>query len=206
MRKARELAAEERADFAEFLAALSPEQWRSSTLCDEWTVRDVVAHTITYLGQSTLGLTMNMLRSAGNIDRLNARILHHLNDSGPERLTDLMRQDTTPTGAAALYGGRVALIECVIHRQDIRRALNLPRSVDPDRIRACLKYARVSPVIGGARRTRNLQLVATDMTWSAGHGHPVHGSGEALLLAMTGRASAVEKELTGDGVALLVTR
>ena len=66
-----------------------------------------------------------------------------------------------------------------------------------------MNYARISPVIGAAGRTRGVRLVATDMEWSAGHGPEVHGSGEALLLAMTGRVAAVVGDLDGDGVALL---
>lgn len=61
--------------------------------------------------------------------------------------------------------------------------------------------ARISPVIGGARRTRRVHLVASDLDWSAGDGLEVRGSGEALLLAMTGRAASVVAEL--DGVPMM---
>jgi uncharacterized protein (TIGR03083 family) len=97
----------------------------------------------------------------------------------------------------------VALIECLIHQQDIRRPLGMPRIVATDRLRVSLDYARISPVIGGARRTRGIRLTATDRNWSAGRGPEVRGSGEALLLAMTGRAAHLTDELDGDGVAML---
>jgi uncharacterized protein (TIGR03083 family) len=42
----RRLARDERADFATFLATLSPQQWEAPTLCEAWRVRDVVAHII----------------------------------------------------------------------------------------------------------------------------------------------------------------
>jgi len=42
------LTQEERADFAAFLATLSPQQWQVPTLCACWRVRDVVAHVISY--------------------------------------------------------------------------------------------------------------------------------------------------------------
>ena len=42
------LARDERADLAEFLATLSPEQWEAPTLCAGWRVRDVVAHMLNY--------------------------------------------------------------------------------------------------------------------------------------------------------------
>ena len=42
------LARDERADLADFLATLTPEQWDAPTLCTLWRVRDVVAHMFSY--------------------------------------------------------------------------------------------------------------------------------------------------------------
>jgi uncharacterized protein (TIGR03083 family) len=200
MSAVRSLARREREQFAEMLAGLTPEQWTSESLCAGWAVRDVAAHTVAYLGQSVPRLVANMTRARGDVDRLNARQLLACTAQTPAQIVEAMHRDAAPSGAAALYGGRVALIECVIHQQDIRRPLGLHRSVSPDTLRVSLAYARLSPVIGGARRTRGLRLVATDMDWSAGRGPDVRGPGEALLLAMTGRIGAVRGELSGDGV------
>lgn len=196
----RSLAARERQEFADLLEALSTRQWQAPTLCAGWTVRDVAAHTIAYLGQSRLGLTAAMLAARGHVDRINDRALRAGAGLGPDELRALMRAGVDPSGAGALYGCRVALIECLIHQQDIRRPLGLPRNIPADALRASLAYARVSPVIGGAWRTRGLRLVATDLDWSAGRGTEIHGPGEALLLAMTGRVGAVADELAGPGV------
>jgi len=137
------------------------------------------------------------------VDRLNARALPAYDAIEHTALVDLMRRDAEPAGAAGLYGGRVALIECLIHQQDIRRPLGIHRTIPDEAIVVSLDYARISPVIGGARRTLGVRLVATDMDWSAGSGPEVHGPGEALLLAMTGRITAVRDELGGDGLARL---
>ncbi len=196
----RALAARERQEFADLLEGLAPQQWQAPTLCAGWTVRDVAAHTIAYLGQSRLGLTAAMLAARGHVDRINDRALRAGAGLGPDELRALMRAGVDPSGAGALYGCRVALIECLIHQQDIRRPLGLPRNIPADALRASLAYARVSPVIGGAWRTRGLRLVATDLDWSAGRGTEIHGPGEALLLAMTGRVGAVADELAGPGV------
>ena len=202
MTTARELARLERAEFAELLGGLTPEQWSAPSLCAEWTVHDVATHTIAYLGQSRIRLAINMVRARLDVNRLNGGLADRRRLT-PEQCVDAMRHGVEPSGAAALYGGCVALIECLIHQQDIRRPLGLPRSIPEERLRASMNYARVSPVIGAARRTRGVRLVATDMDWSAGRGPDVHGSGEVLLLAMTGRLAAVAGELEGDGVALL---
>jgi uncharacterized protein (TIGR03083 family) len=199
----RALARSERAEFADLLDGLAPEQWNAPSLCQGWTVRDVVAHTIAYLGQSRTRLLAEMGRARFDVDRLNVRGLAAYAGLDDERLRTLMRAGVEPSGAAALYGGRVALIECLIHQQDIRRPLGLVRTIPEDRLRVAMNYARMSPVIGAARRTRGIRMVATDLDWSAGQGPEVLGSGEALLLAMTGRAATVVDELDGDGVALL---
>lgn len=197
----RTLARQERQEFADLLDDLSPQQWQAPTLCSGWNVRDVVAHTIAYLGQTRMGLTAALLAARGQIDRLNESALRTA--AGPEELRGLMRAGVDPSGVGALYGCRVALIECLIHQQDVRRPLGVPRIIPAGTLRASLTFARVSPVIGGAWRTRGLRLIATDLDWSAGHGPVIHGPGEALLLAMTGRVGAIADELQGPGLAQL---
>lgn len=202
--RVRAMARQERQEFAELLDGLSPQQWQAPTLCNGWNVGDVVAHTIAYLGQTRMGLVAAMLAARGQIDRLNESALRTA--AGPDELRGLMRAGVDPSGAGALYGCRVALIECLIHQQDIRRPLGLPRIIPADTLRASLTFARVSPVIGGAWRTRGLRLIATDLDWSAGRGPVIHGPGEALLLAMTGRVEAVADELQGPGLTPLRRR
>ncbi|MDY7000130.1 MAG: maleylpyruvate isomerase family mycothiol-dependent enzyme, partial [Actinomycetota bacterium] len=194
---ARALARQERRQFADLLAGLTDAQWDAPSLCSGWSVRDVAAHTISYLDQSLARLTVNMIRARGDVDRLNARLASGTAGLSAQRLVELMARDIEPAGAAALYGGRVALIECLVHQQDIRRPLGLERGLPPESVRVCLDYARVSPVIGGARRTRGTRLVGTDVGWVAGRGPEVCGTGEALLLAVTGRLAAVRGELSG---------
>lgn len=206
MATVRTLARLERADFADLLDGLTTEQWGMPSLCDGWAVRDVVAHTVAYLGQSRARLAINMVRTRFDVDRLNASGLENYAGLESEQLIELMRRGGEPSGAAALYGGRVALIECLIHQQDIRRPLGQLRTISQERLRVSLNYARISPVIGGARRARGVRLVATDMDWSVGDGPEVRGSGEALLLTMTGRVAKVVGELAGEGVALLEVR
>ena len=55
------------------------------------------------------------------------------------------------------------------------------------------------------RLGHGLRLVATDLSWSKGDGPEVAGTGEALLMAIAGRAAAI-RDLTGPGVAILAER
>ncbi|WP_159231543.1 maleylpyruvate isomerase family mycothiol-dependent enzyme [Mycolicibacterium vanbaalenii] len=200
----RELARAQRCEFADLLDELTAEQWLAPSLCEGWRVCDVVAHTIAYLAQTRVGLAVEMLRAGGSVDRLNERALKGLRRDDPKALAELMRAGAQPAGAGALYGCRVALIECLIHQQDVRRPLGLTRDIPAQSLMVALRFAWWSPVIGGARRMRGLRAVASDLDWSAGRGAQVTGPGEALLLAMTGRASAVVDDLAGPGVQRLL--
>jgi hypothetical protein len=62
-----------------------------------------------------------------------------------------------------------------------------------------------NPRLGAGRRIKGLRLRADDISWEHGHGPQVTGTGEALLLAMTGRRQAAE-ELAGPGAATLLSR
>ena len=119
----RRLAQEERADFAAFLATLTPEQWQALTLCARWRVRDVVAHVISYDGLDTRRLLALAARGRFQLGRINAAALARYDTSSPEQLLALLADHLQPRGLPAALGGRVALAETLIHHQDIRRAL-----------------------------------------------------------------------------------
>ena len=99
----------------------------------------------------------------------------------------------------------IALVDGTIHHQDIRRALDRPRVVPPDRLERILPLVPSNPRLGAGRRIRGLGLRATDVEWAHGDGPEVTGPGEALLLAMTGRPAALA-DLEGPGLATLAAR
>ena len=93
----------------------------------------------------------------------------------------------------------------MIHQQDIRRPLGLPRRIPDERLREALNFARTAPLIRGAWRGRGVYLQATDLDWAAGYGPRVSGPGEALLMAMAGRAAALA-DLDGPGLPTFARR
>jgi uncharacterized protein (TIGR03083 family) len=93
----------------------------------------------------------------------------------------------------------------MIHHQDIRRTLDLPRQIPPERLRRVLDLVPPNPRLRAGARIRGLRLQATDIDWAHGSGLEVRGTGEALLMAMAGRRQAVG-ELTGPGQPRLATR
>ena len=71
--------------------------------------------------------------------------------------------------------------------------------------RAVAFYAKSNAIIGGRDRVAGLTLKATDADFSVGSGPVVEGPAISLLLAASGRKSALA-DLTGDGVETLRSR
>ncbi|MEU0313383.1 maleylpyruvate isomerase family mycothiol-dependent enzyme [Nocardioides sp. NPDC006273] len=126
------LATAERRDLADFLETLTPEQWDRPSLCRGWTVRDVVAHMLSYEEVGLREFAGSFLRAGFRFGELNARRLEQL----------------------------------------------------------------------GAQTSGD---VVADVGWSHGNGAEVTGPGEALLMAISGRADALP-ELEGPGLVTLESR
>ncbi|WKG01579.1 maleylpyruvate isomerase family mycothiol-dependent enzyme [Mycolicibacterium sp. HK-90] len=199
------LARQERADFADFLATLTPQQWDSPTLCGNWRVHDVVAHVISYDPLSIRELVGRMARGLATKGGANAIGVAEFSVLPPEDLVALIRRHAEPRGLTTGFGGRIALTDGLIHQQDIRRPLGLPRQIPAERLCVTLDFARWAPPIRGGLRARGTRMVATDLDWSAGRGPEVRGPGEALLMVMAGRCDAVA-DLAGPGLPRLERR
>jgi len=202
MTSTKEMARDEREEFASFLDGLTSQQWNSPTLCELWTVREVAIHTVSYDELTTAGLVGRFLKGRLNTDRINAIGVADYSDRSPQQITVLIRSYAQPHGLTGGFGGKIALTDGMIHQQDIRRSIGLPRTIDPERLRTALNFARFAPTIRGAWRARGVRLVASDLDWSHGRGPEVRGPGEALLMAMAGRRAALD-DVDGPGKAKL---
>ncbi len=199
-----DFAAQERADFADFLETLTPRQWDEPSLCDGWRVRDIVAHVISY---DELSWRQTFRRFAqgrftqGKVN--NVGVAEYSRD--PSELIELFRTHPRPRGLTAAFGGMIGLVDGMIHQQDIRRPLGMPRDIPHDRLRTALRLALLAPPIRAFVRARGLTLVATDLDWSRGSRPELRGPGEALLMALAGRGHALG-ELSGPGQQVLAQR
>lgn len=200
-----QLACEERRAFVDFLDGLSPGQWEQPSLCELWRVRDVVAHVVSYEELSRWQLVRRFAKGGFLPPRINAIGVAEYAPRSPQQLTQLMRTCIPPRGLTSAFGGMIALVDGMIHQQDIRRALGQPRVIPPDRLHRVLEYTLTSPATRGARRTRGVRLVATDLDWAHGEGPEVTGPGEALVMTMAARPDAFN-QLAGPGKALLAQR
>jgi uncharacterized protein (TIGR03083 family) len=200
-----QMACEEREDFAEFLDGLSPEQWEQPSLCELWRVRDVVAHVISFEELSRWQLVRRFAKGGFVPPRVNAIGVAEYTGRSPRQLIELMRMCIPPRGLTSAFGGVIALVDGMIHQQDIRRPLGMGRVIPPERLVRVLNTALRSPATHGARRARGVRLIATDVDWAYGDGPEVSGPGEALMMAMAARPDALS-QLAGRGKELLAQR
>jgi len=70
-----------------------------------------------------------------------------------------------PSGSA----GRVLAV-VLVHTQDVRRPLGLPRDVPEDRLRVALEASKANRFIGNTKRIAGLHLFAIAIDWKWGDG------------------------------------
>lgn len=198
------LAADERRDLADLLETLDAAQWEAPSLCEGWSVRDVVAHVVSYEELGPAGIITRRIKGIGRGGSNEVGRAEYARRT-PSELVDFLRAHLRPQGLTSWFGGAIGLTDGLIHHQDIRRALSVPRDVPGDRVTPALDFALRSPKLPSRKAVNGLELVATDLDWRRGSGPTVTGTGEALLMAIAGRSDAVG-DLSGTGVPLLAER
>ncbi len=199
------MARDERAEMADFLESLQPEQWDQPSLCADWRVRDVAAHVISYEEHGTVDLVKRFAQARFRLHELNDVGVAEYNTRAPQELIRFLRQHLTPRGITAQFGGGVGLVDAMIHHQDMRRALDMPRTVPAERLRYALPFSVTAPPLRGFWNARGVRLIATDVDWARGRGPEARGAAEAVLMTLAGRRG-VARELTGAGATILEQR
>lgn len=122
-----ELAYEERSELAGFLRTLTPQEWNTESLCAGWTVKDVVAHVVSYEELNILGLVTRFAK--GRLVKANEVGVAEFVTKSPDALMEFLDRHLHPRGLTAGFGGMIAFVDGTIHHQDIRRALGRLRTV-----------------------------------------------------------------------------
>lgn len=206
-----EIATAARLRAAEMFAGLSPEQWRTPSLCAGWTVREVAAHLVEAVESRVgmVGLVVAVVRHRGDLDRwvdLRARetARRTTDDLVASLRSGAMRRMDPPA-----IGPRGPMCDGLVHVRDAARPLGLDVDAPAEHWREALEFLlpprRVTQNFVRADRVAGLRLVATDQDWSYGDGAEVRGPSEAVTMAICGRAHALA-DLSGDGVELLEAR
>jgi uncharacterized protein (TIGR03083 family) len=194
--------ATERGALADDLAGLDDGGWETQSLCDQWTVRDAVAHLIATAEMTPPKFVGKMIGSGLNFQKMTAKEIAAKRGNSPaaelKHLRAVRDRRTSPPGPKTSWLG-----ETIVHSEDVRRPLGLTRTYPLEAVVAVADFYQGSNVlIGSKKRIEGVTLKATDTDWSHGTGPTAEGPILSLLLAMTGRRAALD-DLTGDGVATL---
>jgi uncharacterized protein (TIGR03083 family) len=195
----------ERQSLSDFLDTLTPEQWTERSLCTKWNVQDLVGH-LTAAGNITAPHFFGgFIKSGFSFDKFVEGDLRLFNGGSPAdvkaRYDKIIMSDRKPPGPSY-----VALGEVMVHGEDIRRPLGA-RGDHPSEHLVTLAdmYKNTGAPLRGKKRIEGLTLTATDVDWNTGTGPEVRGPCMSLILAMVGRAGALD-DCTGDGVDVLRAR
>ena len=199
-----DLRLDELAAISEFAHQLSDEQWDHPSLCDGWRVRDVISHMCVGYTTPLPAMVAKLARYRFDVPTASKdESIAFANGRGSAELLevfDRIHRERIRKGISRFIKPQEGLVDHFVHHQDMRRPLGLPRPMPRDRLGAALDAApSLAGFVGARRRGEGLRFVATDIDWSHGNGPEVRGTGEAILLALTGRPVALG-ELTGDGV------
>ena len=184
----------EHSDFVRLAHSLDPRQWSTPSLCGGWSVLDVIIHTAAH----THGHARH------------TRELQRLESLSNDRIVAALAQPVVVMRSLPTLDGLVQLTELMVHQQDVRRPLSLPRQIPAESIRTVLVFglSRMGSVVtaGLRRRAKGLRIEASDTAWTNGaHGPLVQGTAESILMALCGRADGLTG-LSGDGLDHLATR
>jgi uncharacterized protein (TIGR03083 family) len=195
----------ERQALAGDLRPLGQDQWTTTSLCSEWTVRDVLAHMTATAKMKPAGFFPKLAASGFNFNRLQQKgISANKGNSGADTLTGF---DAVLTSLGHPPGPMDTMLgEMIVHAEDIRRPLGIKHAYPVAAVtRTAQFFTGSNLLIGAKRRISGLTLRATDTDWSHGTGPEVEGPALSLLMAMTGRKAAID-DLAGEGVATLRER
>lgn len=156
-----DMARAERSDLAAFLATLTPQDWQAPSLCDGWSVKDVVAHMLSCEELDIIGLVKRFVK--GRVVRADEVGVEEFAPMSTGELLTYLKHHLQPRGLTGGFGGMIALVDGTIHHQDIRRALAHPRAVPVDRLARILPLVPGNPRLGAQKRIRGLRLRATDV-------------------------------------------
>ena len=187
------------------LGTLTDDQWAAPSLCDGWTVRDVLGHMIATTKMTPPRFVVSLAAAGFRFNNMTAKGVAAEATAKPgdglANFRSYLKDTTAPPGPVEAMLG-----EAVIHSADIRRPLGIPHEYPEEALNRVADFYKASNLIVGAkRRIDGLTLRATDTGWSTGSGPEVTGPHLSLILAMTGRSTALA-DLSGEGLATLTSR
>ncbi|MEN3615181.1 maleylpyruvate isomerase family mycothiol-dependent enzyme [Plantactinospora sp. ZYX-F-223] len=197
----------ERLRLCAFLEQLDPADWLVPSLCQGWTVHDLVAH-LTIPTRATMpDVIIGAIRARGNFHRMTAR---QARDRAarftPDELIAQLRETAGSDRRMPGSGPMDPLVDVLVHGQDIARPLRRPLPMPVTLAVAALDYVLDNRFTGAPKRVADLRLVAADADWATETGTAeVRGPAADLLLAAMGRPEGLST-VSGSGIDRLTER
>ncbi|WP_204015850.1 maleylpyruvate isomerase family mycothiol-dependent enzyme, partial [Micromonospora andamanensis] len=141
----------ERAALIDDLSHHDKDQWDRPSLCEGWSVHDVVAHLVNSARTTRLSFVASLIRARFDFDRQNAEGVRRERGSSPqETLTRLRQVASRRSAPPGSLDSR--LVEEVVHGEDIRRPLGIAHPYLPDAVTRSLRLQTRTPAaFGGAK-------------------------------------------------------
>jgi uncharacterized protein (TIGR03083 family) len=188
------------------LSAIDPADWDRTSLCTDWTVRDVVAHMAATAALSPARFFPKLIGSGFSLTRMQARDIAATRGPSPNDTLDALNRVVDASGGPP---GPVQtnLGETLVHAEDIRRSLGRTHEYPTDALATVGEfYAGSNLIIGGKRRVAGITLRAADASWTVGAGPELSGPLLALVMAAAGRGRAYADQLDGPAKETLLSR
>jgi uncharacterized protein (TIGR03083 family) len=195
---------------ADMFATLTPEQWRTPSLCSGWTVREVAAHLLEPLETEvgTLKLLAYLVRYRGSLNRMVDETARKVAARPTDELVTGLRERASTRLTPPVIGPLGPMTDTCIHLRDAARPLGLDLCPPPASWRPALDFLVSKPATRGfipRDRLNGLRFIATDQDWRHGDGPEILGISEAIAMAVSGRPAALD-DLTGPGLDVLRPR
>jgi uncharacterized protein (TIGR03083 family) len=195
----------ERVALADDLAGVTGERWHTPSLCSEWDVHQVLAHLVASAKMTPARFLTLFASARFSFDRFTTTQVAAESAGGPVATLAAFRE-AAPRSSAPPGPKETWLGEAFVHGEDIRRPLGISHDYPvAEVVRALGFYASSNAIIGGKTRVAGVTLKPTDADAFIGSGPVVEGPAISLLLAASGRPSALD-ELSGPGLEVLRSR
>ncbi|MFJ8166583.1 maleylpyruvate isomerase family mycothiol-dependent enzyme [Streptomyces sp. NPDC096136] len=180
--------AAERRRLADLFDGLREDEWDAPSLCEGWSVREVVAHMSMGFRLSLPATLAELVKARGNLHRMTGRVARR--DAAAHSAAELsgfLRDNADHPWTPPVGGLTSALGHDVVHGLDVTTALGLDRRVPEDRLPVLLDAVRPGGLRFFGVDLTGVRLCAEDADWSYGAGAPVYGAAQDLLLVTFGR-------------------
>ena len=200
---------DERLRLVDRLRSVRARDFDQPSLCEGWTVRQVLAHLVTPFLVSRASMASAVVRRGGISAAMDAKA-REIAERPPAQLVGILEQHAASRFRPPGMPVAAPLTDVIAHSADIRWVLDDERAdwATEQRMRPVLDFlvgrrSRIGFVPAG--RVRGLRLIVDELQWEHGRGAEVRGAALAMTMAILGRRPALCL-LTGYGVPALSER